>query len=74
MRLPKGLAGVDFGPDRGVTPMAHIDTDETGSIENARHNARVMGHVQNAQMMLVAAGLAAFSIVAVATAMLTTMF
>ena len=52
--------------------MAHIDTDETGSIEIARHNARVMGHVHNAQMMLVAAGLAAFSIVAVATAMLTT--
>ena len=52
--------------------MAHIDSDDTGSIEAARHNARVTGHVQNAQMMLMAAGLAAFSIVAVATTMLTT--
>lgn len=53
--------------------MAIIDTDEDGTIEAVRHNARLTGHVQNAQVMLVAAGIAAFSIVAVATAMLTTM-
>ena len=52
--------------------MAHIDSDETGDIAAARHHARLTGHVQNAQMMLMAAGIAAFSIVAVATAMLTT--
>ena len=51
--------------------MATIDTDNDG-IEAARHHARVSGYVQNAQLMLVAAGMAAFSIVAVATAMLTT--
>ena len=54
--------------------MAHIDADDAGGIEQARQHARMTGHVQNAQMMLVAAGLAAFSIVAVATAMLTTVF
>ena len=59
--------------DQGVIRMAIIDTDEDGTIEAVRHNARLTGHVQNAQVMLVAAGIAAFSIVAVATAMLTTM-
>lgn len=52
--------------------MAHIDGDDISGIEAARNHARLTGHVQNAQMMLMAAGLAAFSIVAVATAMLTT--
>ncbi|SEQ62496.1 hypothetical protein SAMN05428969_3742 [Devosia sp. YR412] len=52
--------------------MAHMDTNDTHGIKAARQQARVTGHVQNAQMMLVAAGIAAFSIVAVATAMLTT--
>lgn len=51
--------------------MAHIDGNEAG-IEAARAQARHSGYVQNAQMMLVAAGIAAFSIVAVAGAMLTT--
>ena len=72
MRLPKGLARVDFGPRPRGKLMAHIDTDNTGGIEAARHNARMTGHVQNAQVMLVAAGIAAFCIVAVATTMLTT--
>ncbi|SFC26029.1 hypothetical protein [Devosia psychrophila] len=53
--------------------MAIVDTDEDGTIEAVRQNARLTGHVQNAQVMLVAAGIAAFSIVAVATAMLATM-
>ena len=52
--------------------MAHIDADETDGIEVARRNARLTGYVQNAQLMLVAAGIAAFCIVAVATAMLAT--
>ena len=51
--------------------MATIDADEDGGIEMARRQARRAGHVQNAQTMLMAAGLAAFGIVAVATAMLT---
>ena len=52
--------------------MVHIVTDNTGGIEAARHSARMTGHVQNAQVMLVAAGIAAFCIVAVATTMLAT--
>lgn len=52
--------------------MAHIDMDEDGTIETVRQRARVSGHVHNTQVMLVAAGIAAFSIVAVASAMLTT--
>lgn len=52
--------------------MANIDTDEDGGIEAARQHARFAGHVQNAQTMLIAAGIAAFGIVAVATAMLAT--
>lgn len=54
--------------------MTHFGTEETNGIEAARQHARESGHVQNAQMMLMAAGIAAFSIVAVATAMLTTAF
>ena len=52
--------------------MANMDTDDEGGIEMARRQARRTGHVQNAQAMLMAAGLAAFGIVAVASAMLTT--
>lgn len=52
--------------------MANIDTDDEGGIEMARRHARLTGHVQNAQTMLIAAGIAAFGIVAVASAMLTT--
>ena len=52
--------------------MAHIDTSDDDGIAATRRQARVSGHVQNAQVMLVAAGIAAFSIVAVATAMLAT--
>ena len=50
--------------------MAHIDT---GEIEAARHKARLTGHVHNAQVMLLAAGLASLTIVAVAAAMMTTL-
>lgn len=49
--------------------MAHFETSE---IRAARQKAQLLGHVQNAQMMLIAAGIAAFGIVAVAAAMLTT--
>nr|WP_314262062.1 hypothetical protein [uncultured Devosia sp.] len=52
--------------------MTHLDTDEDIGVRLARQNARRGGHVQNAQVMLAAAGIAAFGIVAVATAMLTT--
>jgi hypothetical protein len=54
--------------------MAHIDIDTSGStVEAARSKARLAGHVQRVQMMLVVAGLAAFGIVAVAAAMMTTL-
>ena len=52
--------------------LGQIGEPETAEIEAARHKARLTGHVHNAQVMLLAAGLAAFSIVGVATAMLTT--
>lgn len=54
--------------------MAHIDGNEDhGDLASARRQARLAGHVQNAQMMLMAAGLAAFAIVAVAAAMMATL-
>lgn len=49
--------------------MAHIESsDSDDGLVQARHNAR-----QHAQIMLVAAGLAAFGIVAVAATMITTL-
>jgi hypothetical protein len=54
--------------------MAHLDMHESGTaIEAARQQARHTGHVHQAQIMLVAAGLAAFGIVAVAAAMMSTL-
>jgi hypothetical protein len=50
--------------------MAHIEADDDG-VMAARENARLSGHMHNARTMLFAAGLSAFGIVAVATAMLT---
>jgi hypothetical protein len=48
--------------------MAHIEIN--GATDGKRSP---LAHVRRAQMMLVVAGLAAFSIVAVAAAMLTTL-
>jgi hypothetical protein len=54
--------------------MAHIDTHDGGEgLETARRSARQAGSVQHVQFMLMAAGLAAFGIVAVAAAMVTTL-
>jgi hypothetical protein len=54
--------------------MAHIESsDSDDGLVQARHNARQAGYLQNAQIMLVAAGLAAFGIVAVAATMITTL-
>ena len=54
--------------------MAHIDTHDGGeALETARHSARQAGYVHHVQLMLMAAGLAAFAIVAVAAAMVTTL-
>ena len=54
--------------------MAHIDThDQHDDLHAVRRVARQTGHVQRAQAMLLAAGLAAFGIVAVAAAMMTTL-
>jgi hypothetical protein len=52
--------------------MAHLDTQDGDSLNAARQRARRSGYVYHAQIMLVAAGLAAFGIVAVAAAMITT--
>jgi hypothetical protein len=54
--------------------MAHIESDEADdTLAMARQHARQSGHVQRAQVMLVAAGMTAFGIVAVAAAMMTTL-
>lgn len=54
--------------------MTNLDTEQQFSVLAARQRARAIGHVQHAQMMLVAAGLAAFGIVAVAAAVMGTLF
>jgi len=51
--------------------MTHIDSDE--ALMAARQQARATGYVQRAQVMLMAAGIAAFGIVAVAATMMTTL-
>jgi hypothetical protein len=54
--------------------MVHIDGDEAETaLASARQHARASGYVQRAQLMLMAAGIAAFGIVAVAGAMMTTL-
>ena len=54
--------------------MANLDThDRDSMLERARQSARQAGHIHHAQVMLVAAGLAAFGIVAVAATMMTTL-
>ncbi|WP_156460485.1 hypothetical protein [Devosia sp. Root635] len=54
--------------------MANIDSDEAESVlMAARRQARASGYVQRAQVMLMAAGIAAFGIVAVAATMMTTL-
>ena len=53
--------------------MTHFDTHEQHQMQDVRRLARHAGHVQRAQGMLLAAGLAAFGIVAVAAAMMTTL-
>lgn len=55
--------------------MAHIDSnDRVDMLAAARRRARASGYVQRAQTMAMAAGIAAFGIVAVAAAMMTTLF
>lgn len=54
--------------------MAHFDTHEPhDDLQTVRQMARQAGHVQRAHSMLLAAGIAAFGIVAVAAAMMTTL-
>jgi hypothetical protein len=52
--------------------MAHIDSNDHG-LEMARRQARQSGYVQHVQVMLMAAGIAAFGIVAVAATVMTTL-
>lgn len=52
--------------------MAHIDSNDP-SLASARRQARHSGYVQHAQVMLMAAGIAAFGIVAVAATVMTTL-
>lgn len=54
--------------------MAHIQTDNfIGTLEATREKTRLANHIQHAQMMLLAAGLTAFGIVAVAATMMMTL-
>lgn len=53
--------------------MAHIAADNTSELQAIRRHARLGGHVQRAQVMLVAAGMTAFGIVAVAAVMMATL-
>jgi hypothetical protein len=53
--------------------MANLDSDHVFSALEARRRARLFGHVQHAQLMLLAAGLAGFGIIAVAAAMMGTL-
>ena len=54
--------------------MTDFDNDRLFSVLGARQRARTVGHVQRAQLMLVAAMLSAFGIVAVAAAMMGSLF
>jgi hypothetical protein len=55
--------------------MTHMQAhDEDDVLRAARRRAQLGGHVQQAQIMVLAAGLAAFGIVAVAAAMMSTLF
>jgi len=54
--------------------MAYIGSDEAGGpMAAVRQQARMLGYIRRAQVMLIAAGITAFGIVAVAAAMLTTL-
>jgi hypothetical protein len=53
--------------------MAHIDGDDGIEILLARQHAQAAGYVVRAKLMLLAAGIAAFGIVAVAATMVTTL-
>jgi len=46
--------------------------DSAGHVQAVRSRARLAGHVQRAQMMVLVSGLTAFGIVAVAAAMMMT--
>ena len=73
-RLPK-VQGRETGLGVRGNGMAHIESDRSENLlEAARRRASTSKHVQHAQLMLMAAGLTAFGIVAVAAAMLTTLF
>ena len=52
-------------------PMTHIEGNE--ALMAARQQARATGYVQRVQVMLMAAGIAAFGIVAVAATVMTTL-
>ena len=54
--------------------MTDFDTDRLFSVLDTRQRARTVGHVQRAQLMLVASVLSAFGIVAVAAAMMGSLF
>ncbi|UJW85130.1 hypothetical protein [Devosia sp. SL43] len=53
--------------------MANLDTHDQRDISDIKRRARTAGHVQRAQSMALAATIAAFGIVAIAAAMMTTL-
>ncbi|WP_160297771.1 hypothetical protein [Devosia chinhatensis] len=54
--------------------MAHIDLDDSSTLETARLLARRSAHAHHARLMLAAAGLATLGIVSVAGTLLITVF
>jgi hypothetical protein len=73
MRRPLALIDRSFRRPRDLR-MTDFDNDRLFSVLGARQRARTVGHVQRAQLMLVAAMLSAFGIVAVAAAMMGSLF
>ncbi len=53
--------------------MANLDADDTTELGSVRRRVRREGHVHHAQLMLMAAGMAAMGIVAVAATMMAAM-
>ena len=54
--------------------MTDFNTERLSSVFDARQRVRTISHVQHAQLMLLAAGLASLGIVAVAAAIMGSLF
>lgn len=71
---PRGdMRAVLNRPTEGISILANLETEQLFSVLGARRRARNPGYLQRAQIMVIAAGLAACGIVAVAAAMMSTL-